>query len=40
MLNLKQYENFSLPIAGRRGVRAGRWLVRVCEQQRIKAKQD
>ena len=40
MLNLKQYENFFLPIAGRRGVRDGRWFVRLREQQRIKAKQD
>jgi hypothetical protein len=36
----KKYENFLLPIAGRRGVRDGRRLVRVREQQRIKAKQD
>jgi hypothetical protein len=40
MLNLQQYENSYLPIAGRRGVGDGRWLVRVREQQWIKAKQD
>ena len=36
----KTYENFLLPIAGCHGVRDGRWLVRVRERQRIKAKQD
>jgi hypothetical protein len=40
MLNLKTYENFLPPIAGCRGVRVGRWLIRVRERQRIKAKQD
>jgi hypothetical protein len=36
----KTYESFPSPIAGCRGVRDGRWPVRVRERQWIKAKQD
>jgi hypothetical protein len=40
MLNLKQYENSFPPTSGRCRIRDRRWLVRVRDPQRIKAKQD